>query len=94
MPYLALLILTLLGLTIGIFSDQFAYNDAGQGKSVVLFWSLYNVVILLLALIAFVELPRQERHIADKPEKGIFTTQGGESVVWLVDMTKDTVRVR
>jgi cellulose synthase (UDP-forming) len=93
-PYLCLLCLTMIGVFIGIFSDSFAFNDAGAGKQVVLFWTVYNLVVLAVTLIAFVELPRQERHIADAPERGVFSTDLGVKRVWIVDLTMDTLRIR
>ena len=57
-PFIIILALTLVGLLLGIFSDRFAYFDAGDGKAVVLFWTLYNVVVLSLTLIACIEQPR------------------------------------
>ncbi len=93
-PYLFLLVLTAVGLCIGIFSDRFAFNDAGDGKRVVLFWTAYNLVVLIITLIAFVELPRREKHIADKPERGIFVTDKGPMRVWIVSVTLDTLRIR
>jgi cellulose synthase (UDP-forming) len=91
-PYLILLLLTLGGLLIGIFSDQFAFNDAGQGKSVVLFWTIYNFVVLSVTLITFVELPREERHIADEPEKTSLVVGGMPSPVLVKSLTQDTLR--
>lgn len=93
-PYLALLVLTMVGLMLGIVSDNFAYYDAGEGKSVVLFWTFYNLVVLSVLVIAFVELPRSERHIADQPERGIFVADGRVRRVWIVGLTQDTLRIR
>lgn len=93
-PYLIILVLTLLGLVIGIFSDRFAYNDAGEGKTVILFWTVYNLLVLAVTMIAFVELPRRELHIADTPERGIFATKQGAKRVWLTSLTQDTLRIR
>ena len=93
-PYLALLIFTLVGLFLGILSDWFAYYDAGEGKSVVLFWTLYNILVLSVLVIAFVERPRFESHIADQPERAIFIANGRASRVWIVGLTQDMLRVR
>jgi cellulose synthase (UDP-forming) len=93
-PYLIMLVLTFLGLLIGIFSDRFAFNDAGGGKAVILFWTVYNLIVLGITMIAFVELPRHERHVADKPERGIFSTSQGLKRVWLTSLTQDTLRIR
>lgn len=91
-PYLILLLLTIGGLMIGIFSDQFAFNDAGQGKSVVLFWTLYNVLVLLLTLITFVELPREERHVADSPEQTSLFVGGVRLPVLVTSLTQDVLQ--
>ena len=91
-PYLWLLGLSLGGLFIGIFSDRFAFNDAGQGKQVVLFWTLYNVLVLALTVLAFVELPRRETHVADGPERATVTLNGERRRVWLRSLARDTLR--
>ncbi len=94
LPYLCLLVLTLVGLLVGIMFDSFAFYDAGDGKSVILFWTLYNAVVLGVLVIACVELPRRERHIADKPERAIFVAEGKPGRVWLVGLTRDATRIR
>ena len=94
LPYLCLLVRTLIGLAIGIVSDRFAFYDAGDGKSVILFWTIYNAVVLAVLVIACVELPRRERHIADKPERAIFVAEGKPGRVWLVGLTQDAARIR
>ena len=91
-PYLILLLLTIGGLWIGIFADRFAFNDAGQGKTVVLFWTLYNAAVLTVTLIAFVELPRKERHIADEPEQTSLIVDGAALPVLVKSLTQDTLR--
>lgn len=94
-PYIVLLILTLAGLFIGIISDRFAFYDAGDGKSVVLFWTIYNVFTLVFILIACVELPRRERHVADEPVRAIFAAEGDTPRrVWIASLALDTARIR
>ncbi|MBJ3763791.1 glycosyltransferase [Maribius pontilimi] len=93
LPYLVLFALTLGGLLIGIFADRFAFNDAGQGKQVVLFWTLYNMVVLATTILAFVELPRSEVHVADRPEPARLTTPEGVFDVMVEGLTLDTLRV-
>ena len=94
MPFLTLLLLTIVGLSLALTSDHFAYYDAGDGKIVILFWTIYNAFVLAATLIACVELPRQERHIADAPERAIFVAEGTPRRVWLQNLTRDTVRIR
>ena len=91
-PYLILLLLTIGGLMIGLLSDQFTFNDAGRGKAIILFWTLYNVLVLLLTLITFVELPREEKHVADSPEKTSLTVGGMQLPVLVTSLTQDTLQ--
>ncbi len=91
-PYLILLLLTIGGLLIGIGSDQFAFNDAGQGKWVVFFWTVYNVIVLSVTLVTFVELPREEKHIADEPENTSLIVSGMSLPVLVTSLTLDTLR--
>ena len=99
-PFAVLLMLTLLGLAIGIFSDRFALNDAGDGdgngngKWVVLFWTIYNLFVLSVAVIACIELPRRARHVADAPEKATFDTGQRRRDPWITSLKSDTVRLR
>ncbi|OWY10576.1 Curdlan synthase [Thioclava sp. F42-5] len=94
MPFLILLFLTLGGLLIGIIWDRFAYFDAGDGKWVILFWTIYNLFLLAATCRACVELPRREIHVADKPERISFDSDGVEYWVWMTSFTMDTVRLR
>lgn len=93
-PFAVLLVLTLLGLVIGIFWDRFAFSDAGDGKWVVLFWTIYNLFVLSVAIIACIELPRRERHVADAPEKARFETGEKQRYLWIASLKSDTVRLR
>lgn len=94
MPFLVLFAATVLGLVIGIFSDSFAFNDAGEGKAVILFWTIYNLFILMVTLAVCVELPRVEQHLADHPERCIILYEGRLKRVWLTDLTQGTARIR
>ncbi|SLN60336.1 Cellulose synthase catalytic subunit [UDP-forming] [Roseivivax jejudonensis] len=93
-PFAVLLSLTIGGLILGIFSDRFAYSDAGDGKWVVLFWTIYNLIVLSVTVIACIELPRRERHVADAPERARFDEGAAVHEVWLTSMTADTARIR
>ncbi len=94
-PFAVVLALTLIGLVLGIFSDRFAFYDAGDGKAIVLFWTLYNVVVLCFTILVCIELPRRERHVADSPERAVVLTNDlPDQEVWLVGLAQDRVRVR
>ncbi len=94
-PFAVLLALNVVGLGLGIFSDRFAYHDAGEGKAVILFWTIYNVIVLSLTVLACIELPRREEHVADAPERVIFAPEGAAPArVWLASLALDTARIR
>jgi len=94
-PFAILLGLTLVGLTLGMVSDRFAFYDAGDGKAVVLFWTVYNAAVLALCVLAGVELPRREAHVADRPERAILAVEGeAPRRVWLASLAMDEARVR
>ena len=93
-PFLVAFMLTLVGLLLGIFSDSFAFYDAGDGKWVILFWSIYNLVVLAVTALACIELPRHETHVADQPERVAFLTDEAEFFPWITSLTMDTVRLR
>lgn len=94
LPFLILAGLTLVGLMIGIVSDRFAYSEAGDGKVIILFWTLYNLVILSVTLVVCVELPRAERHFGDQPERAVVSLNGNLRRVWLTDLTQESARIR
>ncbi len=93
-PFLILAALTIVGMLIGLFSDRFAFNDAGDGKIVILFWTVYNLIILGVTLAVCVELPRVELHYADRPERALISVDGKLKRVWMTDLTQETARVR
>nr|WP_240989043.1 glycosyltransferase [Salipiger mangrovisoli] len=93
-PFALSFVLSVVGLCIGIIDDDFAMNDAGDGKWVILFWTLYNMVVLAVTCFTCVELPRSETHVADKPERTTFTADGRTDELWLSSLTLDTARLR
>lgn len=93
-PFAMLFALTLVGLILGIVWDRFAYYDAGDGKWVVLYWTIYNLFVLSITLLACVELPRRERHVADAPARAMLESEGDARPVWIASLTADTARLR
>ena len=94
LPLLVMFVVTLWGMAIGVLSDNFAFSDAGDGKWVILSWTIYNSVVLLIAIIACVELPRREVHVTDQPEQVIVEVAGEPSCVWLASLAGDAARIR
>ena len=93
-PFLIGFVLTLTGLFLGILFDRFATFSAGDGKWVILFWSLYNLVVLAVTCLACIERPRRELHVSDRPERAVFSSDGRQHELWITSLTMDTVRIR
>ncbi|SOD98542.1 glycosyltransferase [Caenispirillum bisanense] len=93
-PFMVLFSLTAGGLLIGLFSPSFAFADAGDGKAVILFWTLVNLLVLALVMMACVELPRSERHLVDLPDRVGVEIGGEQHVVWMRGLTPDGARLR
>jgi cellulose synthase (UDP-forming) len=93
-PFAALFLLTLIGVMLGIVSDRFAYNDAGDGKLVILFWTFYNLLVLAVTIIVCIELPRRERHLDDRPERVSILVNEKPTRAWIIGLTQNTVRIR
>lgn len=94
MPFLIGFVLTLIGLLLGIVFDRFATFSAGDGKWVILFWSLYNLAVLAVTCVACIERPRKELHVRDRPERALFSTFDRKHELWITSLTMDTVRIR
>lgn len=93
--FLSTLLLTFCALLLGSMFDSFADFDAGSGKNVVLFWSIYNMIVLALAAMVCIELPRVERHVMDKPERSIFRLDSGQPHrIWISRLASDNARIR
>jgi cellulose synthase (UDP-forming) len=94
-PFLVLFVLTAVGLVLGLVSWRFEFSDAGDGKVVTLFWTLYNLFVLGLTILACIELPRMDRRFADVPERVVLEVDGGEAIpVWMRGLTLSGARLR
>jgi cellulose synthase (UDP-forming) len=93
-PFLILFALTLIGLSIGVFSDRFAFNEAGDGKIVILFWTVYNLATLAVTILVCVELPRAEAHLADRPQRILVRAGSRLHRVWLTELAQESARIR
>jgi cellulose synthase (UDP-forming) len=91
-PYIVLTLLTIFAILIGIVFNSFSFQDAGEGKAVLLFWTFYNLLVLWITLLAFVELPRQETHIAEQPEATTLEIDGGLLPIVIQSLAQDTLR--
>lgn len=93
-PYLVIFVLTAMGPLLGIFSDRFAFDAAGDGKLVILFWTFYSLITLTVLLFLCIEAPRAEVHLMDRPERAVLQAKDGLHRVWVTDLTQESVRVR
>ncbi|MBS3648040.1 glycosyltransferase [Pseudaminobacter sp. 19-2017] len=93
-PFATLFLLTLIGVLLGIVSDTFVHNDAGDGKLVILFWTFYNLLVLAVTIIVCIELPRRERHLDDRPERVSILVNDRPVRAWIIGLTQNTVRIR
>ena len=85
---------TVVGLLIGLTIDYAFEARAGEGKVVILFWTLYNLVVLAGACLVCVELPRSGSILRSRPEQVTVTANGTERRAWLVDINFEAVRLR
>ncbi|MEM1344175.1 MAG: glycosyltransferase [Pseudomonadota bacterium] len=93
-PFLVLFCLSLGGLALGLVADSFAHHDAGDGKAVVLFWTLWNLVLLGLTMQVCIERPRREIHVADPPRKGRVLFGEIPIPVWASEITSTDAHLR
>ena len=87
-PFLVLLVLTLGGLVVSLTSD-FAFNFshvAGDGRVIILFWTLYNLAVLALAIAACIERPRADRPLRQQVERVELEIGSRRLGAWLVTL--------
>ena len=92
--FILLFLLTLGGLLIGFASDYLFDARAGEGKSVILFWTLYNLLVLAGAVLVCVEQPRTASILRSRPERVMVRALGQQWTVWLEDINLEALRLR
>lgn len=85
-PFLALAALTVLGLCSTLWRDVDFDEVAGDGMYVVLFWTLYNLVVLAVAMLACIEMPRTDAPQAFAPERVTARLNGRTYRPWLTSL--------
>jgi len=94
-PFLVYFALTIGGLLINLRSD-FMFNNAataGDGMVVVMFWTLYNLLVLLVAIAACIEQPRPNRPQRQIVQPVTLVVAGAEQRGWLVNLGVEGARV-
>ena len=92
--FLALALLTIGGLLLGLVSDYAFDARAGEGKIVILFWTIYNLGVLMAAIMVCVELPRTAALLRRDPERVEVHYGEQSALVWLADVNLDALRLR
>jgi cellulose synthase (UDP-forming) len=92
----AIFILTLLGLLIGLIDPaRFSHDQiAGDGIVIVLSWTLYNLVLLLFAIVTCIERPRDAKLQHGAPESAALLVGDRRYAAWVSDLGIDQAKVR
>lgn len=94
-PLLVLFCLNLAGLLFSVVTDTAFDRDPGDGKVVILFWSFYNLVVLVVSMFACVEVPRAAvaRRLAPEPVR-LRGRSGQVGGGWLMRLTLQDAWIR
>jgi len=89
-------ILTFGGLLIGLIDpERFNYEQvAGDGMQIVMFWTVYNLVLLVVAMAVCVERPRESRPQRELIEGTEFVVDGGRFTGWICELGFEQARLR
>lgn len=94
-PFLVLFGLTVGGLAVPLNSD-FVFNastTAGDGVAIVMFWTVYNILVLLVAIAVCIERPRYNRPQRQAPEPITLTIGDDRHRGWLVNLGPEGARI-
>lgn len=94
-PFLVFFGLTVGGLLVSLNSD-FVFNHVGaasDGMVVVLFWTIYNLFVLLVAIAACIEQPRVSSPLRQVVQPVKLRFDGLEQRGWLISLGLDGARV-
>lgn len=86
-PLLVLLALNLGGLLFSSLTGVVFERDPGTGRAVILFWSLYNVVVLVVTMAVCVEAPRVHVALPITPEPVRVLAHGRATLAWITQLT-------
>lgn len=93
-PFIILLGLSILGLCLPLISDFTFRTPANDGVVVILFWTLYNLFVLMLAIFACVELPRSAGSMRRQMEPATLFMGVATIPTWVTDLGPDHARIR
>jgi len=92
--FLFLFGITIFGLCLPLLSDYGQSHYAGDGVAIILFWTVYNLVVLSLAVLVCVELPRRGHTLRPHIEASAILTQDEVLPAWIINIDPDWARVR
>jgi cellulose synthase (UDP-forming) len=86
--------LTVAGMLYGSLADYAPERQEAGSTAIVLLWSIYNIVVLLLAMVACVELPRyrNEERFATSEQVRVWTADGA-LIAPLIDISRSGATV-
>lgn len=93
-PLATIFALTLIGIFFSSATDIVFDRDAGDGKWVVLFWTIYNLVVLAVTISVCVELPRASTVPQIAPERAVVRHADTTQSAWIMRLTAEDAWVR
>ena len=93
-PLLILLGLNVAGLLFSAVTDVVFERDPGDGRSVILFWSFYNILVLAIAMAVCIETPRSRIAAQIFPEIVRLIADGHTMRAWVMRLTAEDAWVR
>lgn len=95
-PFAILFGLTVMGVLLPlIFPDHFGHvAKAGDGIRIILFWTIYNLVVLAITMLVCVERPRVNRPQREHVEMATMSVGSERLPSWVLELGVDRARVR
>ncbi|MCB8822174.1 glycosyltransferase family 2 protein [Microvirga rosea] len=95
-PFAILFVLTILGLLLPLTNDVlFSHvSKAGDGLRIILFWTLYNLAVLTVTMLACIERPRANRPQRIVTEQALLSIGINRFYGWITDLGIDRARLR
>lgn len=94
LPMLVVFVLTVTGLLYSIVTDVVFERDPGDGKSVILTWTLYNLAVLAATMAVCVELPRRASANAQGALPVVVRFGAGLMRGWAMRLTAEDAWIR
>jgi cellulose synthase (UDP-forming) len=95
-PFAVLFGLTALGLILPLVTDfgSTHIGKAGDGIRIILFWSIYNLIVLAITMLACIERPRVDRPQRENTELALVSVGKERFHAWVLELGVSQARVR